>query len=324
MPRSRLSFTTHPSSRRRNLVRALALLMVLLMLGVIAASATIRLMQTGVGCADWPQCQGELLRQAQLLATPTEPPGLAQARRLHRLLAPAVLLLALVVVALALLRRPRLPRVARGGLTLVLLAVLLALLGITAGRSGLPAVVLGNLLGGFLMLAVAWRLVTTSAAASAGTAPDAARRLRIWARWGLLLLVVQIALGGLISATHGASACTGLGACREVATAAGWDWRFLDPWTSAQLEQVAPGQARGAWLQLLHHLGALLVLLVLVRVAWLALRQRQRLGALALYVLLALQLTLGLQLVPGGVALQQVVLHNLVAALLLALLARWA
>lgn len=323
MPRSRLSFTTRPSSRRRHGVRALALLAALIMLGVIAASAYIRLAQTGVGCADWPQCQGELLRQMQSLATSTEPPGVAQARRLHRLLAPAVLLLALVMLALALLRRPRLPGAARGSLALVLLAVLLAVLGIAAGRSGLPAVVLGNLLGGFLMLAVAWRLVGT-AGAGPGMASDAALRLRTWARWGMLLLLAQIALGGLVSATHGASACTGLGACREVASTAGWDWRFLDPWTATPLEQVAPGQARGAWLQLLHHLGALLVLLVLVRVAWLALRQGQRLGALVLYALLALQLTLGLQLAPAGVALQQVVLHNLLAALLLALLARWA
>lgn len=323
MPRPDPISAPDPTLHRRRLIRWLALLGALLMLGVIAVSAYIRLAQTGVGCSGWPQCQGDVLRQAQLLAPAADPAGIAQARRIHRLLAPAVLLLSVAILLLALLPRPRLRRAGRLGLFLLLLALLLAALGIAAGRSGLPAVVLGNLLGGFLMLAVAWRLAAVASAAA--DAPASANlRLRRWARWGLLLLALQVALGGLISATHGASACSGLSQCREVAAAAGWDWRFLNPWLATPPEQVLPGQPRGAWLQQWHHLGALLVLLVLAWIAWLALRQGRRLAALALYALLVVQLMLGLQLAPAGFPLPQVLAHNLAAALLVALLARWA
>lgn len=324
MPRPDPTLASNPAPLRQRLIGGLALLAAVLMLGVIAVSAYIRLSQTGVGCSGWPQCQGEVLRQALSLGGPTDSAGLAQARRLHRLLAPAVLLLSVVLILLALLPRPRLHQPARLGLVLLSLALLLAALGIAAGRSGLPAVVLGNLLGGFLMLAVAWRLAAVSRTGpdvDAGTGAHAS--LRRWARWGLLLLALQIALGGLISATHGASACTGLSSCRDVGAAAGWDWSFLNPWMTTPPEQVLPMQPRGAWLQQLHHLGALLVLVVLAWIAWLAFRQRQRIAALSLYTLLVVQLMLGLQLAPAGVPLPQVLAHNLVAALLLALLARW-
>lgn len=305
--------------RRRRLIRALALLGMALMLGVVALSAYIRLSQTGLDCAGWPGCQGEILRQATAGSTVANPPDVALARQGHRMLASAVLPLTLALLLVTLAKWPRLWREARLALALLLLTSGLAILGVMAGRSSLPAVVLGNLLGGFAMLALCWRL---SGVAGGCSRPVGA--LRHWVRLALLLVLLQIVLGGLISATHGASACGGWSECADIARAAGWSWQTLNPWNATAPDMVVPLQPRGAWLQWLHHLTALVLLPVLALVAWLALRQRLVASALLLYALVAVQFMLGLQLAPLAFPLAQVLVHNLVAAFILALLARWA
>ncbi len=305
--------------RRRGLIRALALIGVILMLLVIALSAYMRLSQSGLGCAEWPGCQGRILREAAQAVAGPDAPGVTLARRAHRVAASTVLLLTLILTLVALAVRPRLWHVGRLALAMLLLTLGLAVLGVVAGGAKLPAVVLGNLLGGFAMVALSWRLL---ARAGGGLVPAAA--LRRWARLGLLLLVLQVVLGGLVSATYGASACSAWGECADAALRAGWDWRFLDPWSAAGLDGIVPLQPRGAWLQWLHHLGVLLLLPVLTMVAWLALRQGQAGWVLILGGLLVVQWLLGMLLVPFGFALPLVLAHNLGAALLLTLLARWA
>lgn len=308
-----------PLIRRRGLVRPLALIGVALMLCVIALSAYMRLSQAGLGCAGWPECQGRVLHEAAQMVAAPDAPGVAVARRVHRVAASAVLLLTLILTLVALAARPRLWQVGWLALALLLAALALAVLGVLAGGATLPAVVLGNLLGGFAMLALSWRLFS-----AAGGAFVPAAGLRRWARLGLLLVVLQIALGGLVSATYGASACDGWAECADAALRAGWDWRFLDPWSANELDRVVPLQPRGAWLQWLHHLGVLLLFPVLTMVAWLALRQRQAGWVLALGALLVVQWLLGMLMAPSAFALPLVLAHNMGAALLLALLARWA
>ena len=57
------------------LVRRLALLLTVLVLVITSLSAYIRLSRAGLSCAEWPQCYGERLRQAQQ--------GLAEIGRAH-------------------------------------------------------------------------------------------------------------------------------------------------------------------------------------------------------------------------------------------------
>ena len=275
-----------PLQRRRRRIRSLAALAWLLMLSVITVSAFIRLSQSGVGCADWPVCYEQAAGHA------SAHPWLGLARATHRVTASAMLLVVL------------------------LLTLWLAGLGALMRGASAPAVVLGNLLGGLATLALCGRLLVCG---SDRTAP--APSLRRWAWWAMLLVFFQAAFGGLIDARHAASSCQHLSECADLARAAGWDWRVLSPWPAASAAGELAPQARGAWLHLLHRLGALLLVPVLATLAWKALRQGFTIPAIGVFVLLVLELTLGSLLAATGFPLPLALAHNLVAALLLTLLA---
>ncbi len=104
----------------------------------------------------------------------------AAARLAHRVIASTALLLILVMVMTALASRPALWPEGRMTLWLLFLALFLAVLGRWTSDARLPAVTLGNLLGGFAMFAVSVRLALTTTAPSSIASP-APRRLAPWA-----------------------------------------------------------------------------------------------------------------------------------------------
>ncbi len=171
---------------RSRLLHQLAGACVLLMLLVVGASGWLRLSQPRPACSDWPACHAAV-RPA--VAPGVTLPGLADAvRGLHRVTASLALLASLALAWLALGLRPRRRDAGRVALALVGIALLLAALGIVTPGSRSRAVLLGNLLGGHLMLALAWRLLRhlrpPAALPPGGAAPAAA-----------LLLLAQAALG---------------------------------------------------------------------------------------------------------------------------------
>ncbi|MCC6813910.1 MAG: COX15/CtaA family protein [Rubrivivax sp.] len=299
-----------PLQRRRRRIRSLAALAWLLMLSVITVSAFIRLSQSGVGCADWPVCYEQAAGHA------SAHPWLGLARATHRVTASAMLLVVLGLLVATGRRTPDLRHERRLALGVLLLTLWLAGLGALMRGASAPAVVLGNLLGGLATLALCGRLLVCG---SDRTAP--APSLRRWAWWAMLLVFFQAAFGGLIDARHAASSCQHLSECADLARAAGWDWRVLSPWPAASAAGELAPQARGAWLHLLHRLGALLLVPVLATLAWKALRQGFSIPAIGVFVLLVLELTLGSLLAATGFPLPLALAHNLVAALLLTLLA---
>lgn len=176
-------------SVRSRLLQRLGWACVLLMLLVVAASGWLRLSQPRPTCSDWPACSR--VRSTLPVAAPTALPGATEAvRGLHRATASLALLASVALAWLALGRRPRQRDAGTIALALVAIALLLAALGIVTPGSRSRAVLLGNLLGGHLMLALAWRLVrhlrSPSALPAGGAAPVAA-----------LLLLSQAALGAL-------------------------------------------------------------------------------------------------------------------------------
>jgi hypothetical protein len=215
-----------PVARRRRLVRRLALLATMLMLTVVAVSAYMRLSQSGLGCDGWPACYGTPSGHNPSSLMSRASSGLAWARVTHRVVASAMLVLVLGLVALTARHRPRLRREGRLALAVLLLTLWLAGLGAAMRGVTSPAVVLGNLLGGLATLALCWRLVVV---AGAGAAPAPA--LRRWAWAGLLLVLLQAALGGLVDARHAATTCRYAAECADIVRSAGWDWRVLSPWT---------------------------------------------------------------------------------------------
>jgi len=301
------------SDHRLRLLRRMALLCAVLMLATISLSAFMRLSQAGLGCDAWPACYGQALREAQQGSA-----AVAAARLLHRVVATLALILVITMALSSLATRPVLRREGWLSAALVFLALALAALGLVTPGARLPAVTLGNLLGGFVMLALCWRL------AAPATEDSVAERapLRGWAIAGLTLLTAQIALGSIVSGSYAALSCNSLADCNRVAQATGWDWQALNPWREPSLGSLAPFNPTGALAQWAHRIGALITLPVLALVGAAAWRRGHGQAGASVLALVAVQGSLGWLMVATGLPIALVLLHNLCAALLLAALAR--
>jgi heme a synthase len=198
----------HSPARSAQLVRRLAWACALLALAIASLSAFIRLSRTGLGCEPWPAC----LEQRAAAATPQaldalDPPAVTSARIAHRVIASVALLVVVALLMETLARQPPLRDEGRVVLALLAVSLALAVLGRMAGPARTPAVVLGNLLGGFALVALSWRLAVYAGRPAANGPP------RTWTLAALLLLLAQAGLGGFVSATHQAGQCTAGGAC---------------------------------------------------------------------------------------------------------------
>lgn len=287
-----------------------------LVLAITSLSAYIRLSKAGLGCEPWPQCYGQSLR-AQQQGEPPLPAAdhaIANARLAHRVIASTALLLVLVMVMAALASKPVLWSQGRLALGLLVLALFLAVLGRWTAQARMPAVTLGNLLGGFAMFALSVQMALASSTVTApGGTPS---RLARWAWWGAALLLVQVALGGLVSAGQAGLSCTGLPGCDLNAGT----WGAFNPWQEPQVGAALPHNPAGAWVHLLHRMGGLVVVAVLFPLAVAAWRNGLRAVALWLLAVLALQWALGVALVTLGLPLGVALAHNMAATVLLAVL----
>lgn len=307
---------------RSTVVRRLAFWCAVLVLVITSLSAFIRLSQAGLGCEPWPQCFGSALHAAQQgVAPPASDSKAVQIARLaHRVIATGALAGVLTLVAVCLVGRPRLWRSGLLACAALAFALGLAILGASTGGSRLPVVAIGNLVGGMLMFALCWRLAAPSPAA-ATQRPRTARSLLAGAVF--LLLLVQMGLGALTSASYAGQSCSGLFDCVRSADAAHWPWEMLMAWREPFWDpQVLPTHAAAAIVQLVHRLGAAVVVLLAVPLALLSLRgERARAGGWLL-VLLGMQLAVGVLLVGTDLALPVALIHNLLAASMLALVIR--
>ena len=308
------------SQRRRSWLRRLALVAAALILAITSLSAFIRLSNAGLGCSEWPQCYGSRLRQVQQTREPliADSGGVTVARLAHRLIAVLELLAITTMVMVCFGNRPWLLREGALVLTMLTLAIGLAVLGRWTANARIPAVAIGNLLGGLLMLALSWRL------AAGGTEPGRPTQ-RMWAWVGVVVLLAQLALGALVSASYSGLSCAATGDCLRAAEAAAWPWQTLNPWREPVFAATPmPLNPSGALVQLVHRGGALLALLALIPLAAVALRGNRRRAGAALLLLLVLQLGLGWLMVEMVLPLPLALTHNVVAGLLLATVVRLA
>jgi cytochrome c oxidase assembly protein subunit 15 len=219
--------------------------------------------------------------------------------------------------------REALPAWARFGAFLFALIMFQALLGMwTVTWKLKPVVVMAHLLGG---LAVFSMLVWAAARSAAilPAAPATAAKLRPWLWLSIGVLVLQIALGGWTSANYAALACPDFPTCQGA-----W-WPATDfreafiLWRGIGVDYeggILDATAR-ATIHLSHRIGAVVTTIVLVLLAAALLRERAlRVPGVAVLVLLALQVLLGISNVVFGLPLPVATAHNGVAALLLATL----
>jgi cytochrome c oxidase assembly protein subunit 15 len=303
------------TAERSALLRRIATFAAIGTFVIVVASAFLRLSAPHQHCTDWPACYGMVTPTAD----GTEPSPVRRAARLaHRIAATVVASAILVLTYLCFTQRTRFRTDRVLAVALVGLTVFLAVLGRWTPTSALlPAVTVGNLAGGFTLLAALWwvRLRHTD---------DDFHLLARHPRWpavGVLILVgATVILGALVSANYAALSCTTLPAC----DGSWWPTPTLDAFDIFRPLPAQEGQRvrvaeYAPFLHMLHrYLAAAAALAAGALGLWLiAQGPRWRALGSGVLVLVAMQIGLGVAAVTHSLPLSVVVLHNGIAALLL-------
>jgi cytochrome c oxidase assembly protein subunit 15 len=300
------------------LTRNFALVTACLAFLVVVVGAYVRLSAAGLGCPDWPGCYGHPSpwHAATEIATAhsENPFGNVSAVKawkemVHRYLAGT---LGLSIFALGWLAWRRVPpgqRILPS--VLVLLVIFQAMLGMwTVTQQLRPIVVASHLLGGMTTLALlAWLALDRGADTRLPNTGLHRRALTV-----LVLLAMQIALGGWVSANYAALACPDFPTCR------GALWPTMDL-TGAFSFSPTPGALPIEALTAIHIMHRLGAVLVLASALWLAGGLLTTPGmvhtGMALALVVATQFLLGLGNVLLSLPLPVAVAHSAGAATLL-------
>jgi len=314
-------------------IHKLALLAAIIAFCVIVLGAWVRLSHAGLGCPDWPGCYGQLTwpeASSEIItanqAYPERPFEANKAWRemVHRYLAGTLMLL-VFALAWKTWRDPRSNRQLKLlAATLVALIIFQALLGMwTVTLKLKPIIVMLHLLGGLTSFSLILWLMFSSRSQATEKPDFNTRRLRGAIVTAIIVLSLQIALGGWTSANYAALACPDVPMCMGQ-----WwpDANFREGfvlWREIGVNYeggILDHQSRIA-VHLTHRIGAVVTLLVLVLLA-LRLFKNPHLqtGGRLLMVLVLAQFTLGVLNVALHLPLANAVAHNAGAVLLLATL----
>ena len=322
---------------------------VLLAVVVIMLGAWTRLVDAGLGCPDWPGCYGFLtvpqseshiaIANARFPDTPVDV-AKGWPEMIHRYAAGA---LGLVVFGLAVsaVRQRRSGAPFKLPLFIAAFILLQGAFGMwTVTLKLWPQVVALHLLGGFTTLSLLTLLALRLRKFSADQAepPETDRSalakrqvstgnlagFRPWLFGGLLLIIMQIALGAWTAANYAAVACTDLPTCQGQWWPEGMDFQHGFDIT----QHVGPNYLGGQLtadgrvaIHVTHRVGALVVLAyfaVMLALIWRRDDKRQLHGPVGLVAAaLAAQITLGLANVLFYIPLPIAVAHNAMGAGLL-------
>ncbi|MFY1665770.1 COX15/CtaA family protein [Pseudomonas sp. Pseu.R1] len=299
----------------------LALCATLLALVVVLLGAYTRLTHAGLGCPDWPGCYGFISvpkTEAQLahaqLHYPDSPVIEHKGRNemVHRYFAGGLALTIMMLGVQAWHRR----HIAEQPVALPLL-----LLGVVFAQAAFgmwtvtlklwPQVVTAHLLGGITTLSLLF-LLTARLSGQFAPIAQIGPRLRRLAAVGLVLVGMQIALGGWVSSNYAAMACTDLPMCQ------GQWWPEADFANGFHLTQhIGPNYLGGKLdstartaIHLTHRVGAMLVTFSLLALAWQLHRAGLKRMAGLLVLALGVQVGLGISNVVFHLPLAIAVAHN--------------
>lgn len=309
---------------------ALVLSFIVVMLG-----AFTRLTDAGLGCPDWPGCYGKLFVSEVVSDYPHTviEPRKAWTEMIHRYAAGTLALLILFIALDVWLIRKRAKTLGQAQnlptwrlpLALMLLVVFQALLGMwTVTFKLLPVVVMGHLLGGLLIFSclcyLSWQF----------TKVPRVSLLSKFVTLGLCIVFCQVALGGWVSSNYAGIACIGFPTCNgqwlptlkfakgfNLFSSIGLNYQggLLDNESRITIQMV---HRFGAWITAIYVLVLASVLLIKTKASS-AFTALKSVAWLAIFLIL-LQFALGVINVTYLLPLWAAVMHNSVAALLLATL----
>ena len=303
---------------------------------VSTLGAYVRLSNAGLSCPDWPGCYGRLgvpgaadSADAQA-AFPERPLDRARAWKemAHRYAAGLLGFLVVVIGVLAWRRSPpgRIPGLPCFLIGLVVFQALLGMWTVTLRLA--PLVVTAHLLAGLATVALLWwhRLGLVRRTGVSGPHFPGGRvpALRAWALGGVLIIAMQIALGGWTSTNYAALACPDFPLCQaRVLPPLDLKGAFA-PWPDADGGDFEGGvrdnDAR-VTIHLAHRLGAALTLLYAIaltaRIFVSGVSGRLKAASAVLLVVAVAQASLGIANVLLSLPIALAVGHNAGAILLL-------
>ena len=311
--------------------RSITLFCLILAFTVIVSGAYVRLSDAGLGCPDWPGCYGKAVvsSNAQFVeqakqAFPDSSLDVAKAWKEmgHRYVAGILSIFVLVLNILAWREKSFRTAAITSSLTLLVLIGLQAALGMwTVKLKVMPIIVTGHLLMGLLSFwLIFWMFLRSKKAIIRSyDLSGVSKGLLLVA---ILVLFVQVFLGGWVSTNKAALACIDFPRCYG-----SW-WPevnysnalkvFDGLITGYQGALSYNGQIAIHWL---HRVGAALTMLILSAVTLNAISRKKpepvRKGGMVLAVLLLIQVGLGIANIKLGLPIWVAVMHNGFAALLM-------
>ena len=272
-------------------LQALTVLTLFLTFDLVLFGAFTRLTDSGLGCPDWPGCYGsaspagahtEISAAQQAMPTGPVTHGKAWIEMIHRYLATGVGVL-IMVLTVGAWRQDATHRVLSPWwptVTLVWVCLQGAFGALTVTMKLFPAIVTLHLIGGLVLLALLCVQAVRYARATSGAVPvPVAPGLRTLLVLAMVLVSVQVVLGGWVSTNYAVLACTTFPTCQG-----SW-WPAMDFAQGFQIWRPLGVLKDGSHIDFaaltaihyVHRLFAYAVLLVLLLLAW-----RLRGGAAAL------------------------------------------
>lgn len=314
-------------------LQRVASIAVLVAFCVIVLGAYVRLSHAGLGCPDWPGCYGHITwpeHEHEVDAAnqnfPDRPVETHKAWKemAHRYLAGTLVLLVLLINYLAWKpdnRHRQLRLLAAGILALILFQAALGMWTVTLKL--LPMIVTAHLLGGLATFALLLWLALRSDRTGSYTPSHSIRKLRPFIISAMVVLLLQIFLGGWTSANYSALACPDFPTCQR-----SW-WPQADYVEGFRVWREIGVDYEGGVLDLdarvaihwSHRIWAIVTFIILGLLAIRLMRTPvlQRAGAVLMALLLT-QVSLGIANIVLYLPLANAVMHNGVAALLLAMM----
>ncbi len=319
-------------SLRYRFYKNLVLTSVVLALCVVSLGAYVRLTDAGLGCPDWPGCYGTMTvpeSETAIAHAQNNFPdkrvevGKAWREMAHRYLAGTLGLFVLILTLISWAIKTEIKNPIWLNLLLLITILFQAMLGMwTVTMLLRPAIVTAHLLGGMTTLALLVWIAHRHWGYSSNSIIHKSS-LKILIRLSLIIVGLQIFLGGWTSTNYAALACTDFPTCHGEYLP---KMNFKDAFTFIrELGESATGQPVSletlTAIQWTHRVGALVtfVYLLFLSVNLIKYWQVKRLGVILIFLLIS-QVLIGIGNLILHLPLVLAVAHNFTAALLLILL----
>ena len=315
-----------------NFYKRLTFYATLLALIVVSFGAYTRLTDSGLGCPDWPGCYGTLsvpesidqIEKAQAVY-PDSPVEIEKAwiEMIHRYIAGILGIMILVIAFMSIRLREQINYSLKWPFFLLGLVIFQAALGMwTVTLLLKPAVVTSHLLGGMTVLGILTFLMHRNYGTHRENFVSNKYERKI-IRFSLVLLFIQIALGGWTSTNYAALACTDYPTCHGSLIP---EMDFYNAFTIfRELGVTSIGEPLSLEalhaIQWVHRIGAIVLLVYLLFVAYiLKVNQGFNMWRNVLILVISVQFIIGIANLLLHLPIVLATLHNLGAALLVVIL----